>query len=341
MILLTIQRRRAAAVVALLWSVAQIACGGGSSSSASTTPTTPTPPAVNPNAWSVAGQIVATNGGQSLGGAQVAPSWGLAAVTADGQGAFQLSDTTAPPSNPYPVSVSGAGLVTHNIWVSWQRGARSGVTIDAIRDAPPFSMDFYRQLVRGTYDQPGAPYAVFRWMDSPSVYLKTVDQNGRPVEPEVLAVVKDAIQRSVPAWTSGRLSLAALETGTDRRSPATGWINIDIRRDPNEKRICGFANIGANPGSITLNDDVCSCGSNKIPGAVVLHEMGHALGFFHVPDRGSIMFPFIAGDCPAGRLSDAESYHAAIAYSRPRGNLEPDRDPSSLSQFTYTLLLAR
>jgi hypothetical protein len=39
--------------------------------------------------------------------------------------------------------------------------------------------------------------------------------------------------------------------------------------------------------------------------------------------------PAVAGDCPAGQLSAAESYHAGIVYSRPRGNLDPDRDPPS------------
>jgi hypothetical protein len=68
---------------------------------------------------------------------------------------------------------------------------------------------------------------------------------------------------------------------------------------------------------------------NKIPGAVTMHEVGHAPGYFHVGDRGSLMFPFIAGDCPAGALSANESYHAGIAYARPRGNTEPDHDPSS------------
>jgi hypothetical protein len=60
-----------------------------------------------------------------------------------------------------------------------------------------------------------------------------------------------------------------------------------------------------------------------------MHEVGHALGFFHVGDRSSLMFPFVAGDCPAGQLSAAEAYHAGIVYSRPRGNLDPDRDPPS------------
>ena len=60
------------------------------------------------------------------------------------------------------------------------------------------------------------------------------------------------------------------------------------------------------------------------------------MGFFHVRDRSSMMFPFIAGDCPAGQLSAAETYHAGIAYSRPRGNLDPDRDPPTGAAFTAT-----
>ena len=65
-----------------------------------------------------------------------------------------------------------------------------------------------------------------------------------------------------------------------------------------------------------------------------MHEVGHALGFFHVGDRNSLMFPFIAGDCPAGALSAAESFHAGIAYSRPRGNTDPDHDPASGAALT-------
>ncbi len=317
--------------VALVTVVVCACGGGGGTASAPSTPVTPTTPSVpvNPNAWSVAGRVIATGTTQSLAGAQIAPTWELSPVTTDAQGAFQLGDSSLPPTNPYPVSVSGPGLVTHDMWVTWQRGDRSGVTLDAIRNAPPFSMDFYRQFVRGTYDQPDAPWAWLGWTSQPSFYVKTVVQNGRAIEPEVLAVVLDALGRAVPAWTGGRFSALAIESGPDDRPQASGWINVVIRRDPSERRTCGFAYVGANPGTITLNDDVCSCGSNKIPGAVVLHEVGHAMGFFHVNDRNSIMYPFAAGDCPAGALSAAESYHAAIAYTRPRGNTDPDHDPSS------------
>jgi hypothetical protein len=309
------------------------ACGGGSTPSTPTTPTAPVTPAPPATGWSVAGQLVDTVDGQPIGGARIGPTWDLAAVTSAGDGAYSLASSTNPPTNPYRLAISGPDIVSRELWVGWQSGARNGVTLDAIRLRAPFSLDFYRQFVRGTYDQPGAPYAVFRLMDSPKFYLKTVDQNGRAIEPEVLAVVREAIPRAVSEYSAGRLSVTTLETGTETRATENGWIIVNIRRDPNERQTCGFANIGAVAGSITLNNDVCSCGSNKIPGALVLHEVGHALGFFHVPDRNSVMYPFLPGNCPSGTLSAAEKFHAAIAYSRQRGNVEPDNDPSNRQYF--------
>ena len=332
--------RRVCALAAAIVSIGVSACGGGGSTRPSSNPpptqsTTPPPPT---NAWSVAGQVVATGSQQGIGGATITPGWSLAAITADGNGNYELGDRANPPSTPYPVTISSPGFVSHDVWITWQRGPRANVMLDMIRDAAPFSMDFYGKLVRGKFDQDGAPWPVLRWMSAPSFYVKTVDQNGRPIEPEVLTSVLEALHRAVPAWSGGTMTAAAIETGTESRPQATGWINVDIRRDPNERRTCGTARIGANPGSIVLNDDVCSCGSNKIPGAVTLHEVGHAMGFFHVDDRRSVMFPFIAGDCPAGALSPAESYHAAVAYSRPRGTTEPDHDPSSGAALTVPRL---
>ena len=316
---------------AVLLVVFTVACGGGDP----LPPTAPTPvatPTPVPG-WSVAGRVVDTVETQPIGGARVAPTWDLAAVTTTEDGAYSLSSSTNPPTNPYRMSITGGDILSRELWMEWRNGARSGVTLDAIRLRPPFSLEFYSQFARGTYDQPGAPYALFRLMDSPKFYVKTIDQNGRPIEPEVLAVVREAIPRAVTEFSAGRLSVATLEMGTETRATSPGWIVVDIRREPNERRRCGSANIGAISGSITLNNDVCACGSNKIPGALVLHEVGHALGFFHVPDRNSVMYPFLPGNCPAGTLSAAEKFHAAIAYSRPRGNVEPDNDPSSRQYF--------
>jgi hypothetical protein len=310
------------------------ACGGKGSNGSTTTPTTPSTPTTPTNTWSAAGQIVANGTGQGVGGATVTPGWSLAAVTADAQGNYQLGDVANPPSTPYPVTMSASGFVDHGVWITWARGPRTDVNFDLIRNAAPFSMDFYQQLVRDTYDRDaGYPFRTLRWTSAPSFYVKTVDQNGRAVEPEVLAVTLDALRRAVPAWTSNTYNAVTIETGTESRDAPAGWINVLFRREPNVSTPCGQSYVGRDPGEITLWEDVCSCGSIKVPGAVTLHEVGHAMGFFHVSDRSSVMFPYDSGTCARGALSAAEAYHAAIAYSRPRGNTDPDKDPSGAAAF--------
>ncbi len=267
--------------------------------------------------------------GTPVPGATVAPDWSLAAVTADADGNYIVGDVANPPFSPYMLSVSAPGMITHDAWITWARGARTGVNIDLIRDAPPFSMDFYREMVRGTYDDARAPWPNRRWMTAPSFYIRTVASDGRPLEPEVVAVTIDALRRAVPGFTGGRYTAAAIQTGTEVREAAADWINVDFKRERGADVPCGTSYIGNNPGTITLYLDVCDCGSIKVPGEVTMHEVGHAMGFFHVSDRKSLMYPQASYGCPAGSLSAAEAYHASVAYSRPRGNTDPDHDPSS------------
>jgi hypothetical protein len=153
----------------------------------------------------------------------------------------------------------------------------------------------------------------------------------------VLSLVIDWSRRAIPMWTAGRLQAARIETGSEDRSDMPDWIVIEFIRDMG-RNICGLSSIGRNPGRITLNDDRCNCGSVKVPPGVVLHEFGHALGFFHVPDRQSVMYPQDPGGCPQLALSAAERYHSAIVYSRPRGNTDPDDDPATTTHLTPSQL---
>lgn len=313
---------RATALLSLLAS----ACGGSSSAGPGTTPTGPN----NDNSlrWSIAGNVVDTGAHQTVSGATVTPAWNLAAVSSSNDGSYLLGSSGAPPPNPSKLTISADGFVTHEQWVSVQAAQRTDVTLDLIRNSAPFSMDFYRQLARGTYDQDG-PYTLLRWSQVPKFYLKTTDQLNRSIASEVIATIRDAVVRAVPLWTGGQYS-ADLESGPDVRASTPGWINILITTDPGERVTCGQSYVGRDPGEINLIiNPVCSCGSIKIPGHVVVHEVGHALGFFHVSDQKSVMYPRAPGNCPVGELSADERYHAAIAYQRARGNAEPDNDPSA------------
>lgn len=85
--------------------------------------------------------------------------------------------------------------------------------------------------------------------------------------------------------------------------------------------------------------------TNECPGmtpsdprpVVLAHEIGHAMGYFHVSQVldgvGRIMTS--DGGHSRGRcvtdLSDIELFHSRIVYSRPVGNLDPDTDPSQFS----------
>lgn len=224
--------------------LAAVTCGGepGPPTSTPSTPTQPTPPPAPTqpvNTWSVAGTLVDTVTPQPIAGATITPSWELAAVQTGVDGKFELGAVANPPTTPYEVTVSGTDLISRELWITWQRGARTEVTIDAIRNRPPFSLEYYRQLVRGTYDNEG-PYAIFR-----------------------------SEQRRV-----------LVRQQQDSRRPG-----------PARSRTCA----GILPRART------ECRHVSLP----------------------------AGTLSAGALSASEKFHSEIAYTRMRGNLDPDNDPTT------------
>jgi len=316
-------------LVVVVAAVAACTCGGNESRP--TVPTAPSPapapptPAANPNQWSITGRIVETLTNTPIPSVTL-DLQGFEPIQADGSGAFSFEATTPPPFSPYRVTVTKPGYVARDARVLWQRGDRIDVTIDIIREAAPFSLTFYRQLVRNGHEEPGRLQWLRRWIETPSFYVRSVDETtGRAVEPEVLALVQEWLRTAVRVWTGW--SAPRLESGTASRGDVPGWIRVVFVRTNED--YCGRAFVGANPGMITLNNDRCNCGSRKVPPSTVVHEVGHALGFWHVPDRNSVMYRQDPGGCHPSEPSPAERHHAAIAYRRPNGSRDIDTDPST------------
>jgi hypothetical protein len=57
------------------------------------------------------------------------------------------------------------------------------------------------------------------------------------------------------------------------------------------------------------------------------------MGFWHVP-RGVMQTEFRGCGASAAEFTETERLHAAMAYQRPPGNLDPDRDPPSYAALT-------
>lgn len=304
-----------------------IACGGSDRTPSSPTPAVQPPPSPPPppsDAWTLEGRVVATVGGAPIANARVKPEIGTAVLT-DGQGRFRLTGTTDPGRSPYRVTVSAAGHVRRETWLTWRRGERANVTIDLIAQTAPFSLTMFRQLARGAFENEGNLEPLRPWTRAPSFYIRIVDENGRSLS-GVPGSMPSTLRSAVRQLTGGRFAVAAIETGRATRAERAGWINVTIMRQL-EENTCALTSQGDDPGSIVMRYRCYSC--QDVPSAILGHLVGHALGFYDVSDRESMMYWPPDDRCDPFQLTEQELHHAAIAYSRPRGNTDPDRDPAS------------
>jgi len=243
--------------------------------------------------------------------------------------------TTPPPAAPAPApgftgtvtdTISGAPVLGFTATVNGTRlvvsapdyltrDTRAGVnTVDLI-PARGIDLDFYRQIARGSVDGALQPLRVLR--DSPSFYMEVEGPSGLPMQTSLL--VEQIIRRMVPELTGGVLHVVTFERGPTPRTPENGWIMIEHFDQPG---ICGQALVGATAGHIWLDGNK-QCNMS----AVVAHELGHALGFWHVNVAGSLMFPRDRASNIADAPTEQERRHTAIAYKRVAGNRDIDVDP--------------
>ncbi|MDE2660174.1 MAG: hypothetical protein OXI45_08185 [Acidobacteriota bacterium] len=145
--------------------------------------------------------------------------------------------------------------------------------------------------------------------------------------------IHDAVEQLTGAPFNGRIT-----TGT-RLKDEYGWVDVVPLGAAfwDGRPVCGAARVGATEGQVHINTDrLDDCDLRP----VMMHEVGHALGFFHVLNLGDYLMSPLLTEIPAV-FSGTEQFHARLAFGLGRGApYTPDPRKTSATSLLTTDVFA-
>ena len=141
--------------------------------------------------------------------------------------------------------------------------------------------------------------------------------------------IRDAVEQLTGTPFRGRITTGA------RLKDEYGWVDVLPLGNAfwESRPPCGAAAVGATEGVIVINTDrLDEC--DLLP--VMMHEAGHALGFYHVLNLGDYLMSPLLTEIPAV-FTETEQFHAQLAIELGRGApYTPDPRKTSTTSFLTT-----